>query len=122
MDSRQKYFADNLALLVREVTAVDVRDSGSRERNHVESRGLFYYVARKVTKMTTSAIGEYLDQSHATVLYSTDKFPTWMKYNKDLGKSYKQIMDTIVPAVSTVVVDVDLAGGKVEFFRGGFRL
>ena len=80
--------------IVNDELSVDI-DSPTRQRNHVEARGLYFTILKNNTKLTLSDIGATVNKDHATVLYSLNQFDNWLKQNYLLSEAYDKILQKV---------------------------
>lgn len=77
---------------INEFFKVDI-ETKSRESDAVYARSIYYYICKIINPtMTTLAIGNTVNRTHSTVVYSLNKFK--IAYNYD--KNFKHLYDNFV--------------------------
>jgi hypothetical protein len=86
---------DKINLLRERVNAffkVDITTK-SRENDEVYARAVYYHICKILdSTMTTVAIGDTVNRSHSTVIYTLNKF----KIAYDYDKRFKQVYDDFI--------------------------
>lgn len=63
-----------------------------RKRKVVDARTVYIHIAYRKTKKSLSAIGEYINRDHSTVLYHVGKFKDLMKTDRDFKRKFEEFM------------------------------
>lgn len=71
----------------------------TRKREIVEARALYFYLARRYTRVSLSSIGKSMGRDHSTVLYFTRKVPDWIRFDYEIKKDYEQINERILDII-----------------------
>jgi hypothetical protein len=86
---------DKINLLKERVNAffkVDITTK-SRENDEVYARAVYYHICKILdSTMTTGAIGNTVNRSHSTVIYTLNKFKIAYEYDK----KFKQVYDDFI--------------------------
>ena len=77
---------------------IDIKKN-TRIRKYVEARGIYFYLTRKYTRMSLSAIGKTMGKDHSTVLYFVRQVPDWISFDMQLLQDYNTINERIQDAI-----------------------
>ncbi len=80
--------------LVTQYTNTDITTI-SRKRENVYARAIYFKLCKELTPLTLKQIGQTLNKTHATVIYSINNiFPAIKQYDKQLYTVYKELTNS----------------------------
>ena len=108
-----------IALLIREITGVDVFKN-TRKTEYVEYRSLYNYILWKVMKKSLTWIRDNYKENgknydHATVIHSIKMFDIYKKYNKNIMPLFNELCqfnNTVLEEIA--FIDTALHNMKTE--------
>ena len=74
---------NNIIEVVNEICDVEIR-SGSRKRNIVDAKKIYFHIATELNLFVLDDIGSHVGNDHATVLYHTRSFEYILKVDPAL--------------------------------------
>lgn len=80
---------ETILSIVEKTTSKNLRTK-SRTRSLVESRAIYYKLAREYTSSSLAKIAKVVSRDHATALHSIRNVDVWAKHSKQLRKDIQK--------------------------------
>ena len=95
--------------IVNRVTRLEIRQK-TRVLDYVKARMIYYKIAVKITKISITSIGKFIDFDHATVLYNLKNFDRDIM----LDERYNAMYQKCLLDASRIVSDYDIDHNELK--------
>ena len=90
---------ENILKGINEVYDLDLLECKTRDKNTIDAKRMFCYLAKKTTSCSFEKIGLFLGCKHATVIHHFRRFKGYIEYDKEYSDKYDLVL-LAIPSVT----------------------
>lgn len=113
----------NISDVIKVITLVDIKKENSRLREVVDARRIYGYLARKLTKYSSSEIGKFIGKDHSTILHYERTARELMRFDRDFKENLLMCLRSVAPIVeqSQYLEEYKYHKRKADYYKQKLR-